>query len=76
MAAMVVLSPSDVVSTNSELVGGGFELMAVTLVEQATAGVVKAIESRKLPTVGLPPAVLTAPNENLSCRRRARSAPR
>jgi hypothetical protein len=38
---------------------------AVTLVGQATAGVVNAIESRKLPTVGLPPAELMAPNENL-----------
>jgi hypothetical protein len=53
------------VSTGSELVGGGFVLMAVTLVGHATAGVVKAIESKKLPTVGFPPALLLAPNENL-----------
>jgi hypothetical protein len=65
MAVIVVFRPRDVVSTGSELVGGGYVLIALTLVGHATAGVVKAIESRKFPTVGLPPAELTAPNENL-----------
>ena len=62
MFVMLTFCPSEVVSTGSVLVGGGVVLMAVTRVGQATAGVVKEMLSRKLPTVGLPPALLTAPN--------------
>ena len=64
MDVMDVFRPREVDSTGSVLVGGGDVLMAVTRVGQATAGVVNAMLSRKLPMVGLPPAELTAPNRN------------
>jgi hypothetical protein len=38
MLLMVLLTPSDVVSTESVVVGGGLVLTAVTLVGHATAG--------------------------------------